>query len=645
MESTQIKQLKDDLLKVMSRMGQFAGKYPKLNIPEVTPEFRLSEDILKNGEFNVAVCGKVKNGKSSLINALIGRDLLPTCNDVATSRVFKISNADTDSFFLVFANGDKKEITAEELKNYGSQAVIDEAGELSAAQSIAYIQVNTRLDFLPEGVSLLDTPGIGSTYPQHTAVTKQSMQRADAAIFVLNPTPMEASEIDFLKEVASATPGILFVTTKTDLHNPQTVADAIARNKEQITQAVGKDLVFGVMMESMSSEILKSAVMCTDTDDASFQYELSGYAKVKETLSRMVFMTLGIYRSAQAYNNSVTYYQTVLKALNNRKQLVDEAQANYTELLAKYDAANREFTARMGEKQRKEAIAQIEQILRTMESDFNEIFSTKGAIYTKFANEIDALSESEIAVYSETLGENILSQTQQAWDSLTQLVQRKCEEVLLSFNEECKVALPSDIKIAVNPDDVADPSISDVEFRDKMGKMRTEMFMGTAITGGLGTLMYGASYFFPALVTPAAPIIAPVMVVLGVGAVLWGVISGNKKAKVEKLQKNKNQLTKFLQETLQSCRKQLVETSLVDNKYESLYQGFLLAVRQQANDSIKSIYDRYKSELDAMKETVMKSKQDPEMKAAIEFLITEWGKAKPELSRIQKSLETLKESI
>ena len=336
--------------------------------------------------------------------------------------------------------------------------------------------------------------------------------------------------------------------------------------------------------------------------------------------------------------------KTILKSLNNRKQLIEESQANYAALLSKYEEANAEFSSKMGETQRKATLAKIEQILKTMESDFNDIFSNKGNIYNKFSTEIEGLSETEIAGYSQTLGENIVSETQQAWDRLTQMVQGKCAQVLSLFNEECKMAIPHDIKVAVNPDDVADPSITDVNFREKIGKMRTEMFMGTAITGGIGTVLYGASFFFPALVTPIAPIVAPAMVILGVGAVLWGVISGGMKAHAEKLQKNKNQLTKFLQETLQSCRKQLVETSLVNDKYESLYQGFLIAVREQANNSVKSIYGQYKSELDAMKETVKKSRQDPELKTAIEFLIKEWGKLKPELTQVQNTLKILKES-
>lgn len=147
--------LKNEILKLMKDMKSFQAKYPKAKLPKPSDDFVLAEDLLAKGDFNLAVCGKVKNGKSSLINALIGRRILPECNDVATSRVFKISNAETDSFFIIYSNGDKKEITLHELAQYGSQAEIDTTGETSSDKLIAYIQVNTPIDFLPEGVSIV----------------------------------------------------------------------------------------------------------------------------------------------------------------------------------------------------------------------------------------------------------------------------------------------------------------------------------------------------------------------------------------------------------------------------------------------------------------------------------------------------------
>jgi GTPase SAR1 family protein len=642
MDANQISQLKNELIELMDGMCSYAKKYPKLELPAVPKSFTLSEELLKSGEFNLAVCGKVKNGKSSLINALIGRDLLPVCNDVATSRVFKISNAEKDSFYLVYSNGDREEISFEELKMYGSQATIDSTGEIPVEKSIAYIQVNTKIDFLPDGVSLLDTPGIGSTYPQHTAITKQNIKMADAAIFVLNPTSMEKCEIDFLKEVAAVTPGIVFVTTKVDLSSPKSVEEAVKRNREQIEKAVGKDLCFGINMECMSSNLLMAASNSEDNDQAEFNYKISGYEEVKASISRIVFLTLGVYRSAQAYNNATSYYQSILKILQNRKEAVKQSMSNYAALLAKYDDANKDFTSKMGDSKKSAVSSKIEVILKTMENDFNDIFSMKGKICTDFTNKINDLSQEEIAVYSETLGEEIVARAQESWNRFTALVQQRCAEVLTEYNNECMMSVPNDIKVSVDEDEVADPSISDVELREKVGKMRTEMFMGTAITSGISTIVGGAYYFLPTVVTPALPVIAPVLVVLGVGAVLWGAIVGNKKAKQERLQKNKTQLIKYLQDTLQSCRKQMVETSLANGKYQSLYQGFLIAVRNQALQSINTIYDKYKTELDAMKKTVVSSKQDPELLKALDFVVNDWSKKKTALTKIYASLDNLK---
>jgi predicted GTPase len=65
-------QLKSEILKLMDSMIAFQKSYPKFNFPKTSENFSLSRELLEKGEFNLAVCGKVKNGKSSLINALIG---------------------------------------------------------------------------------------------------------------------------------------------------------------------------------------------------------------------------------------------------------------------------------------------------------------------------------------------------------------------------------------------------------------------------------------------------------------------------------------------------------------------------------------------------------------------------------------------
>lgn len=636
-------ELQKSVVSLLNGMLNFNKKYPKAELPTPSTQFLLSKELLEKGEFNLAVCGKVKNGKSSLINALIGRNLLPVCTDVATSRVFKISHSQSnqDEFYLVFANGDRKKISEKQLAIYGNQSEIDKVGETDIESTIAYIQVYTKLDFLPENVSVIDTPGVGSTYPQHTAITKQYIKMADAVLFVLNPTPMEKMEIEFLKEIASITPGIVFVTTKIDDDNVTDVDTAIENNVEKIKKAIGEKLLFGLNMKRMSSTLLLSAAIEKDDLKAKFNYDISGFEEVKDSIISTVFLTQGIYRTGVAYNSCLDYYKAVLKSIELRREKVKAAQIHYDELLAEYETANNQFSTQMGETKKRDVLSQADTIIRTMEADFSKIFATKGEITNKYFEEIDMLTSDDIQMYSEDLGNKVVSDVQNSWDNLTKLVQKRISDILAQYNEECKMSIPKGL-ISITNENESAPDVHGVELRERIGKMRNEMFLGTALTGAIGTVVGTAYYFLPALVTPALPVLAPVLVVLGLGAVLWGAISGNAKAKQEKLQKNKNALKNYVQETISSCRKQLVDTSLADNKYQSLYQGFVQAIKQQVNNSVNEIYNLYKSELETMKKAVLESKQDPKLIDALDYLLKIWSSQQEQLQQISSTLNSVK---
>lgn len=634
-------QLKSEIIKLMDGMVAFQKAYPKFDFPKVSENFKLTRELIEKGEFNLAVCGKVKNGKSSLINALIGRELLPVCTDVATSRVFKISHSNEEKFYVVYGNGDRKEISQDELATYGSQAVINKEGEADIENTISYIQVFTPMDFLPEGVSMIDTPGIGSTYPHHTAITKQYIKQADAAMFVMNPTPLEDIEVDFLKEIVSVTPGILFVTTKIDQNGNDSVEESLKRNRQIIETAVGSELPFGISMLKMSSKLLLEAAAEKDEMTSAFNYEISGYDDVKSAMNNMVFTILGYYRSGLAYNACVEYYKDVLNTLKLRHETAVKAATEYDNLLKSYESAQANFNENMSEAKKKELVSKIEAVLKTMEYDFNQIFAPKGNIITKYTDEIEKLSEAEMTTYSEDLGDKIVAEVQNEWDKLTSLVMSRIEELITQFDKDCYLSIPEGI-ITISKDNIDDPLVKDVQMRDRIGKMRNEMFLGTAITGALSTVVGGAYFFLPALVTPALPVIAPVMVVLGIGSVLWGAISGNQKAKQETLQKNKSNLLKHLSETMAYCRKQIVDVSLADGKYQSLYQGFVNATREQVKNTMSNICSKYSNQLESMKKTVVESKKNPQLVMALEHLVTEWSKNKVLIKDVHDKLENVK---
>ena len=101
--------------------SQIKDAYNQINgidsplLPPKDTKFVTMGNQLDNEQYDVVVCGEVKKGKSSFINAIIGDDLLPVNTDVATSQVFRIVNSDEKKYELVFINGTRKTINRDDL--------------------------------------------------------------------------------------------------------------------------------------------------------------------------------------------------------------------------------------------------------------------------------------------------------------------------------------------------------------------------------------------------------------------------------------------------------------------------------------------------------------------------------------------------
>ena len=108
----------------MGKIKEMAAREPQL--PKPSASFTTAQALVADNNYEVVVCGEVKKGKSSFINALLGQRLLPVNSDVATAQVFRISDAPEESFRLVFTDGTDKKISKEELATYPDFAVCGE---------------------------------------------------------------------------------------------------------------------------------------------------------------------------------------------------------------------------------------------------------------------------------------------------------------------------------------------------------------------------------------------------------------------------------------------------------------------------------------------------------------------------------------
>ncbi len=162
--------------------------------------------------FNLVVLGEFKRGKSTLINSLLGRDVLPTGVVPLTSAITVLRHGSSDRLIVRYADGREAEHDIAELPRF-----VTERENPHNRLGVDSTTVETPSELLSGGVQLVDTPGIGSVHAHNTAVAWEFMPRIDAALCVLNADqPFTHSEREFFLAAAERVPRMLVTVNKID---------------------------------------------------------------------------------------------------------------------------------------------------------------------------------------------------------------------------------------------------------------------------------------------------------------------------------------------------------------------------------------------------------------------------------------------
>jgi predicted GTPase len=179
--------------------------------------FRRCEELmvkLAEDRFTLAVVGQFKRGKSSLMNAIIGRELLPTGVLPLTSAITVLKFGPTERVVVLRDGLQFPEIVpVSALASY-----VTENGNPGNRKKVKTAMLEVPLPFLRRGLEFVDTPGVGSAIEANTATTYAFLPECDAVLFVTSvDTPFSEVELDFLGAIREQVEKIFFVLNKTDL--------------------------------------------------------------------------------------------------------------------------------------------------------------------------------------------------------------------------------------------------------------------------------------------------------------------------------------------------------------------------------------------------------------------------------------------
>jgi Dynamin family len=247
----------------------------------------------------VVVVGEKKRGKSSLINALLGRPgLLPVDADIATSVHVTVYAADEESALVV----DETHPGGLDvpLADIGEYAALDPETMEMRHPGVREVSVGLPDELLQAGITLTDTPGVGGLVSGHAELTLAALSMADALLFVVNgSSELTASECAFLAQATERIASVAFVLTQTDKF-PRW-RDVLAKDQELI---VGHAPQFAnARWFPVSSRLRLDAVRAAvagRTGDAAALDERSGFGPLAEVLTQRIAGRAAELRAANA---------------------------------------------------------------------------------------------------------------------------------------------------------------------------------------------------------------------------------------------------------------------------------------------------------------------------------------------------------
>jgi GTPase Era involved in 16S rRNA processing len=238
-ERIMLDQYKQVSQKLIGCIGKLAAISSSRGDTKVEENLREIGEKLGGNRFHLVVLGQFKRGKSTFINSLLGDRVLPTSVVPLTSIVTLLKYGEEEVVEVLFNDGSKTTISRDQLEEY-----VTERGNPSNEKNVKHVEVSYPSGYLKDGVFIIDTPGVGSTFENNTEMTYNYLPRVDAALFLLAvDPPISQSEIAFLADVKDYVEKIFFVQNKIDYMNEEERKESMAFSKEVIEKTLDSDSI------------------------------------------------------------------------------------------------------------------------------------------------------------------------------------------------------------------------------------------------------------------------------------------------------------------------------------------------------------------------------------------------------------------
>ena len=203
----------DEQLQQLIEEAATCGKLFEKNEDETRLEkIQLFGEKLTKQEYMIGFAGHFSAGKSSMINALTGGDLLPSSPIPTSANIVKVKKSPDDYAIIHLLDKTATKYTStrfsEAIKSFSKNG-----------DDVELVEIGHHASSLPEGITVMDTPGVDSTDDRHRLATESALHLADLVFYTMDYNHVQSElNFTFTKELIRYNPNVYLIINQIDKH-------------------------------------------------------------------------------------------------------------------------------------------------------------------------------------------------------------------------------------------------------------------------------------------------------------------------------------------------------------------------------------------------------------------------------------------